>query len=293
LWLIGLQRSKWDPLGVDKDYGCQCLDRLPEMFPGDDEILKAREKFVCTAQETYLAALEDRRPASLEYTKPMPREAIIEFFDACNTRMDMPAFREALARHLRERRRMPNTLIVEAQKDLLEVIGFERDHGCRCLSNIPKDFPGDQEIGQRFQLWQRKAHQACFEVVKLHQAAGGEMPQDFSPPEEMVQMRNKAQEEIEKMTPQDRAEMLQKMRRKVEIFANLPPDARETHLKRLSEHERLEFVKAQMLLMGIMQDQWRSSKQGEKCEHGHDHAHDHAHSSASRPNAVPAQQEMM
>eukprot|EP00913_Durusdinium_trenchii_P028061 g26308.t1 len=73
--LIELQRAEWSTLG-------------------NKELLDMRMKFMHTAMRTYLQALKDRRPAVLESKRPLPRASILEFFDACNTRMDLPETQE-------------------------------------------------------------------------------------------------------------------------------------------------------------------------------------------------------
>ncbi|CAK0791786.1 unnamed protein product, partial [Prorocentrum cordatum] len=157
LKLIELQRAGWDKLGIDQDIGCSYLENVEKVCPGDSELILLRSDFVREAQ---------RRP----------REVIIAFFDSCNTKMDLPETHLRLKKHIEKTGKMPNTVIIEMQRDMLEVHGWERDHGCNMLSNISKDFPNDQELFGRFEGWRQKATQTCMTVIKKHQVAGGGMP---------------------------------------------------------------------------------------------------------------------
>eukprot|EP00421_Protoceratium_reticulatum_P061805 CAMPEP_0168495060 /NCGR_PEP_ID=MMETSP0228-20121227/71545_1 /TAXON_ID=133427 /ORGANISM="Protoceratium reticulatum, Strain CCCM 535 (=CCMP 1889)" /LENGTH=295 /DNA_ID=CAMNT_0008511873 /DNA_START=36 /DNA_END=920 /DNA_ORIENTATION=+ len=275
LRLIELQRAVWDPLGVDRDVGCQHLDQLDKAFPGDKELGWLRDHFIHTAQRTYLLALRDRRPATLERKKQMQRETVIEFFDACNTMMDLPETYERLTNCMMEKKQVPNQEIIQMQREMLEVLGFEQDHGCTVLSRVLQDYPDDKELRHRFQVWQQKAQQTCMLVVKKHQMSGGEMPDGpfgVSPSPEMAEMSAEAKKGLETMTPAQRGELVQRMQKKLEVFMKLPPEGRLSHLKKLPEAERLEFLQGQILMVSIMKDQWRAQQQPQP---GSQHQHEH------------------
>lgn len=306
LKLIELQRAEWDALGVDRDTGCSCLDQLHSFYPGDAELLQARDTFVLTAQRTYVAALEARRPKKLEHKKAMKREAIIEFFDACNTKMDLPETQERLYRHLADTKQMPNQLIITIQRDMLEVLGVEKEHGCNCLSRIAQDFPQDHELHQRFEGWRHKAQQACMTVVKKHQVSGGDMPSTpFGDNPELCKLQEKAKKEIDEMTPADRGQLITKMQKKMEVFVNLPAEGRQSYMKRLSEADRLEFVKTQILMVSLMKQQWQQQQQmvqqqDGQCPKGTESSHGSQVSEPGRNSAQligevapPQQQQMM
>merc|ERR1719277_1611228 len=142
-------------------------------------MFKLRVQFVHTAQRGFLKALEDRKPVKLESKKPMPRGTIIEFFDACNTKMDLPETHERLVKHMQKTKQLPNQIIINMQRDLLEVIGFERDHGCAMLSRIGQDFPDDKELHMRFNGWRKKAEATCRRCAISHKEQGGKL--DMSP----------------------------------------------------------------------------------------------------------------
>mmetsp|Transcript_112185 Transcript_112185/g.229676 ORF Transcript_112185/g.229676 Transcript_112185/m.229676 type:complete len:364 (-) Transcript_112185:45-1136(-) len=291
--LIDIQRAGWDELGIDQDVGCAYLNKVDSTYADDRDLLQLRNDFVNTAQRTYLQSLEDRQPTKLERKNPMPREIIIEFFDACNTKMDLPEFQERLLKSVRKTNKLPNDIIINTQRDLLEVLGFERDHACAMLSRIGQDYANDRELLMRFQNWQMKAQQTLMQVMKKHQETGGELPaglpQGDNP--EMEALQEKAKAEIEKMTPTERGELIQKMQKKVEVFANLPGEARMAHMNKLKDEDKLEFVKTQILLMSLMKQQWAEQQEAQqRSGHGHDHDHDHGHDSdqAHAPAAAAA-----
>jgi len=256
--LIELQRAEWDQLGIDRDVGCQTLDRLHLLFPGDADILLQRSEFTRTAMRSYIEAVEGRRPETLQRDGKLERETILDFFDACNTKMDLPETREVLAKHLQETTEVPNKLVVEIQRDMLEVMGIEKEHGCKMLSRIGSDFPDDKVLHGRFNGWRMKAQSACMEVVKAYQASGGQMPGGFitmSP--DMREKEAEVRKELDAMPEEKKQELLGKYQPKVEVFMKLPLQNRMEYMEKMSDDDRPDFLKAQMLLVGIMQKQWK------------------------------------
>jgi len=292
--LVDLQRAGWDTLGIDRDVGCAYLNQMEKLCPGDSEILEMRSLFVQCAQRAYLSALEDRQPKKLERRKPMPRETMVEFFDACNTKMDLPETHERLQAHLQTTGQMPSQIIVGIQRDLLEVLGFEREHGCAMLSRIGQDFPNDKELHMRFAGWRQKAQSTCMHVAKKHQAGGGVVPETPSGDKaEMKELQEKAKAEIDTMSPMERGALIQKMQQKTEVFMKLPPEGRTSYMAKLREADKLEFVKTQILLVSLMQQQWQQ-QQGvrdgsHQCSQGCS-----AHAGLSKSTVgAPSQQQMM
>jgi len=264
--LIELQREGWGPLGYSEDVGCSALDEIDQSFPSDTALKAARDEFCMTAMRTYLQSLEDRKPVKLEMAKPIPRDTIIEFLDACNTKMDLPETHKRLVEHMMTTNQVPNTVIVEMQRDMLEVIGWEREHGCAMLGKVGQDYPTDQELHRRMQGWQQKASQACMAAVKAYQASGGELPGSGAMPggiphnPELLRLMQMARESIEKMTPEERGQHINLMHKKVQVFMNLPPERRMSYLDKLPEPEKIEFLKGHILLMSAMRQQMEAQQ---------------------------------
>jgi len=272
--LIDKQREVWDKFGVDRDVGCRALDSIEPNKPEHAKLFELKEKFIHTAMRTFLQVLEDRRPETLEAEGPMSRETIIEFFDACNTKMDLPETEQRLSEHFQAKKEVPNQLIIDIQREMLEILGFKADHGCQLLSQIPETFQGDKELLSRFSMWQRKAHMTCMQVV--HKAAGTQLKESLvSNPDMAV-----AKQQIDEMTPEQRGDHLQRMQQRIQVFMNLPHERRKQYLQDLPAGDRLDLLKAQLLMVAAMQQQAVMKQQ----EQG---------TSSAGPQRPPMQQEMM
>jgi len=256
--LIELQRAEWDQLGIDRDVGCKTLDRLEVVFPGDTDIVACRNEFIIQAQRSFIEAIEGRKPEKLQRDGKLSRETMMDFFDACNTKMDLPETTEMLAKYLQETSEVPNKIIIQLQRDMLEVLGVEKEHGCTMLSRIGKDFPDDKQLHGRFEGWRMKAQATCMGIVKAHQESGGQMPGGFvtmSPA--MREKEAEVRKELDAMPEEKKKELLEKYQKKVEVFMKLPLPNRMEYMEKMSDDDRPDFLKAQMLLVGIMQKQWK------------------------------------
>merc|ERR1719282_1489641 len=73
------------------------------------------------------------------------------------------------------------------------------------------------------------------------------------------------------------------------VFAKLPPEAKASHMQKLTEEEKLEFAKTQILMMSIIRQQWQAQQQANgqnmtaptqqdqmDMDHGDGHGHGHA-----------------
>merc|ERR1711964_32358 len=124
------------------------------------------------------------------------------------------------------------------------------------------NFPTDRELHRSFQMWQRMAQHTCMTLVKQSQKSGAGFPGSvFGDNPKMKLLQEKGKEELDGMTPEERGELLTKMQAKISVFAQLPPEARAKHMEKLSEGEQLMFVKAQLLLVSIMKEQWEKQQQ--------------------------------
>merc|ERR1719210_990255 len=123
--LIELQRQGWDPLGVDRDIGCKALDEIGQQ--SDSSLMQAKQEFVHTAMRTFLKTLEDKKPATLQTNGPIPREKIIGFTDACNTKMDLPETHMAMQQYAIQNQQPPGAVVIALQRDMLETFGIERE----------------------------------------------------------------------------------------------------------------------------------------------------------------------
>mmetsp|Transcript_109683 Transcript_109683/g.305130 ORF Transcript_109683/g.305130 Transcript_109683/m.305130 type:complete len:334 (+) Transcript_109683:56-1057(+) len=252
--LIELQRAIWDTLGVDQDLGCKALDEIAP--PADDEdddggAFELKQEFVWTAMRTYLRALDDKKPAVLETSKPMPREVIVEFFDACNARLDLPETCERLLKFFSEtaEREKRGDAIAQMQREQLEILGFEKKHGCAMLEKIPQDFPDDKELQARLQAWYSKAQQS---YIMLEQTMiGRRVAEELESNPDM----RKAKEAVDKMTPLERGTLIERNAQKVQAIMGMPAAAKQEHMKTLCEADRLELLQAQLIAFSVLKQQ--------------------------------------
>merc|ERR1740121_2733269 len=81
---------------------------------------------------------------------------------------------------------------------------------------------------------------------------------------ELDELQVKATEQIEALTPKERGELVQKMENKFKVLANLPPENRKQYVEKLSDEEKLELVKTQILMMSIVRQQMQAQQNGAK-----------------------------
>jgi len=287
--LIELQRAGWDPLGIDQDVGCQALDEITPSGETYRDVLQLKETFVFLAMRTYLRSLEDRRPAKLEQKRALPRETLMEFFDACNTKLELPETAAFLLEKFQatKEREKRGQFIANMQRDLLEVLGYERDHGCRMLERVQQDFPDDKELQMRMQGWFQKAQGTMMMLEQKVIAA--QMQEEMESNPEMA----KAREQVAEMTPKERGELIERMGKKVSVLQGLPVEARREHLSKLMDEDRLEYLKAQILAFSVMQQQAQRLQGGQQSCQGPQCPDGSAAPGRAGPVAAPSQQQMM
>lgn len=273
-----LQRSGWDSLGFDRDVGCKALD---EIDVSESELGDLKMEFMFTSMKCYLTSLEDRRPPKLQNTKRLPRNVIIEFFDACNVKMQYPEFQKELVKYVEEHRQPPNQIIIDAQRAMLETLGFEADHGCAQLSNIGEDYKNDPEMLQRMRQWGQVAMQTCQKITASVVMS--------SMPEKTVKRFSEAREFVAKMSREEAEALVQRMCPKVEALSKLPTNAQEEYMEKQPEDLQNDLVRTQIIMHGMRMAQMRSQamQQGDGGE---------PVSAAAMPGSKvskPSQQQMM
>lgn len=273
-----MQQSEWVSLGINPDFGRSVIEQIDTM--GDEEARNACHVFMHTSQAVYLQALNDRRPESLETEATMPLEKVLEFLDACNMAMETPETQKRLLEYMKDHKKMPSELIIDMQKDMLEVFGYEREHGCMCLMEIQNERPDDQELAKQFEKWHNVARMACLRSVQAFEARGGKLPgssQQVSP--KLQALQKQATEELDLMTPLERGIFLDSFEEK---FASLPNmstlESMSKYMSQLDDGEKVELIKAQILA--------RSLCEGMSCPSHHHTVPNHP------PNRAPLQQEM-
>jgi len=96
------------------------------------------------------------------------------------------------------------------------------------------------------QAWAAMAQQAC----RRAQADGDpSLRPDSKEMRQIVELQAKARQELATMASSDKAQFLKKLGKKVEVFNRLSAPDRVRYVMKLSEEERRDFVKAQVLMM--------------------------------------------
>ena len=244
--LVERQQLKFDEMNIDRKAGCKLAGTCRADYADDEELKALHEEFMATAQQEFIDALEALKPSKLKRSGVFPKKSILEFFDACNTKMQLPSTRELLADQFKRTKQPPNELIIKLQKDMLETLGFEREWACGKLNRIGQDFGEDRELVQGMQAWAAMAQQAC----RRAQSDGDpSLRPDSKEMRQIVELQAKARQELATMASSDKAAFLKKLGKKVEVFNRLSAPDRVRYVMKLSEEERRDFVKAQVLMM--------------------------------------------
>lgn len=74
----------------------------------------------------------------------------------------MPETKKELRLIAQATREMPGQRIIELQRSLLPLMGYDPDFGVSCLNKISTDFPGDRELMNKFQMYA-----ACAEFAAM------------------------------------------------------------------------------------------------------------------------------
>lgn len=252
--LVDMQKRIWDDLGVSPDAGRMAVSRVEKTFPNDHvDLVSLREEFAKTADAAYLQCLEDRRPSVLKKKGKLPRNVLLEFFDACNLKLDTSEVREKLRDHIKDTGAMPDTVVNEVHDDVMELVGFEREHGQNCFKELGTsgEFANDRDIAVGFARWRGKTSSVCLKLLNEYRKDGGELNIDDHVKDKLLELQ--ALEELDTMSLDERAELLKNNAKKVNVIRALPFEARKRYLEKLSEEEKLDLAKSQMLMARLAQ----------------------------------------
>lgn len=169
--------------GIERNFGCKYLAMLAVHHPDDSVIIEAAKTFMFTCMRSYVNALKYRnkmykkglltRPAE---NSAMNRSAILEFFEGCNALSKsnipcwsssnfyivvMPETKEELKSIYRAKNQPPNARIIEMQRNLIKLMGYNVEIGVQCLSRVQQDYGTDKEVLMRMQYFMISAELAC------------------------------------------------------------------------------------------------------------------------------------
>lgn len=73
----------------------------------------------------------------------------------------MPETKEELRMIYKQTGQPPGPRVIEMQRSILVLMGYDADYGVACLNKVNRDFPGDREIMGKMQLFASCAETTC------------------------------------------------------------------------------------------------------------------------------------
>jgi len=219
------------------------------------DLVALRDEFAKIVDATYLQSLEDRRPSVLKKKGKMPRSTVLEFFDACNLKLDSQEVRDRLRKKIKETGAMPDFVVNELHGEVMELLGYDREHGQRCFKDFgtANEFAHDREVAVCYARWRGKTSTVCLTLLNEHRKEGGELNVDEDVVAKLLELQ--AKDELDAMSFEERSQLLEKNAKRVNVFRGLPPEARKRYLERLAEEEKLELSKSEILMVTLLQGQ--------------------------------------
>jgi hypothetical protein len=156
------QRELLEHLGVEMDHGCRALGEIPRRFGDDEEVMTAFSAFQQACQNSARKALAarsgseegERKPLrfppkkKLQTTGPLTREFLLAFSRKCAEVLTSDESIQLLSEC--PDMRVLSQLSVTWQRELLEHLGVEADHGCQELAMTPRRFGDDAKVMNAF-----------------------------------------------------------------------------------------------------------------------------------------------
>lgn len=156
---------------IEPIYGCRYLGMVPQSQPQDIELQNGIKRFMFICMRAYVNCLQRaaaQRTASgkpLITSSPMSREDCMEFYEACNCTMTMPETKNALRQVFEETKAPPTSRIVEVQKSIFPLLGYDADFGVKCLERSQFDIQSDPPRMRKQAMFLLCAQMAVEEAV--------------------------------------------------------------------------------------------------------------------------------
>jgi len=251
--LVSIQKEVWDSLGIRVDVGQLSIGRIERHFPDDHEALVAlRKEFGEAIDAAYLRYFGDRRPATLEKKAKLRRNNVLDFLDACRVLLDSSGTRDRLRARIKETGAMPEDTLNEIHGEAMEIVGFDREHGQKAFEAFgkSKELARDKDVAAAVARWRQKNSAVCLKLLAEFQKEGGEIKATSEVKDQLLNMR--AKEGLDAMSFEERSKLLEKNAKKVNIFRNLPDEARLRYVEKLSDDEKLELCQTEILMVTVM-----------------------------------------
>jgi hypothetical protein len=89
----------------------------------------------------------------MRFTTPPSSSSTALFITCSSHTVAQPETKEELRSVARATKAMPGQRIIEMQRGLLPLLGYDADFGVSCLNKINQTFPNDRELYQKFQMY--------------------------------------------------------------------------------------------------------------------------------------------
>jgi len=175
------QRELLEHLGVDMDHGCRALGEVPARFHSDGEVLEAFRAFQmacnssCQDAQKKLEAKTNKplvpgerrfapKEGTLQSDGPLDRPFVLSFTRKCKEMLISEESTELLAAC--DTLDDIGRLSVQWQRELLEHLGVEMNHGCQALGEVPGRFSDDRKVLEAFHEFQMACQSSCQDAMK-------------------------------------------------------------------------------------------------------------------------------
>eukprot|EP01084_Bolivina_argentea_P203995 348321_1 len=254
---------------------------LPQDFGSDPDVMAALRGFTQSCNEAYVATVKLKKPKDskdLEQSLEMEPDDAMEFFEVCDIMMGTSAVKEALADQFNKTKQPPNSMIIDMQKEIIECLGFEKEHGIKTLTKITQSVPA---LGARMQRFARIAHQSCTEA-----ALGPEGMRRLAEKNRAAhELDTKIREEVSSMTAKEKRsfveDVLPRQLEHAKVMRDLNEAGKMRYSQSLTEAEQKELRKLSVILSsfgpkgGNTPNNQDGHQHGPNCSHGHHHGHGH------------------
>ncbi|CAM9626274.1 unnamed protein product, partial [Chrysoparadoxa australica] len=252
--------------GVSRTQGINDLNGLPSKYGDDEEILTQMRDFAISCQSSFVKVLKKLQPEKLETKAKLSRGTILEFFEACDAIMELPETKEELSALYKSSGEPPSDRIVEYQKEVIEMLGYEREHGVNCLNQMHQDFPDDMMLQRRMQKFAMVANMACQEAVVGRE----QLEKQMHLRRKVMMKQQQLAAECSAMTKAEKAQFIARVMGAQVVHAKamlkMTTEERTAYIQALPQEEQNDLAKLNVLTGG-------GPGQGMGGGHSHSYAH--------------------
>jgi len=188
----------------------------------------------------------------------MTRDTALEFFDICNMQLDEDATKERLKKFCMAEGKLPSPVVKEMHSEFFKLLGFEGEHGMKMLHEFLNANTEDVQVMSAGHRWQKKTNDVCEHILAMARKDGAVLTCDESLKMKVFQIE--AQESLMTFSNEQKQSLLDKNGRRVQIFRELPLENRVKYLQNMSDEEKIDLMKSELLLLSVMQAQQKENQ---------------------------------